>query len=311
MNTRILSHVMSLVVLLALGGCGRAERADSAKEEHADEHAETQSVTVPASIAAEVGIKTARVDGGVIRDSHEVQGLLTPVAGKHARIRARFPGVVRSVEVGIGDVVKAGQTLATVESNSSLTDYAVTAPFAGTILDRSAAIGDVAGEEPLFELADLSTLWVDLHLFGADAQHITVGLPVEVARLDDEVVATTKLDRILPATATASQSTIARALIRNEDGRWRPGTAVRARVTVAERTVGLVVPLSAVQKLDEQSVVFVRSQDTYSARPVKLGDRDPDRAEVLEGVEPGEEIVVEQSYLIKADIEKAGAAHED
>jgi cobalt-zinc-cadmium efflux system membrane fusion protein len=279
-------------------------------DEHGDDHDPAQSVVLPAKIAEEVGIKTARIQAGIIRDEHEVQGLLTPVEGRHARIRARFPGIVRDVRVGVGDVVKAGQALATVESNSSLTEYAVTAPFAGTILDRAATAGDLAGDEPLFELADLSTLWVDLHLFGADAQHITAGLPVQVVRLSDEAVAATKLERVLPGTATASQSTIARALIRNHDGRWRPGTAVQALVTVDERPAERVSPLSAVQSLQGQTVVFVRSGETYTARAVKLGDRDAERAEILAGVELGEEIVVEQSYLIKADIEKAGAAHE-
>jgi len=299
--------------LVTISGCGRGdEGAGHEKDvEHADEHASSDSITLPANMAAEVGIKTAAVAAGTIRDAHEVQGLLTPVEGRHARVRARFPGIVRSITVGVGDQVKAGQTLATIESNSSLTDYAVTAPFAGTILGRSVTVGDVAGEEALFELADLSTLWVDLHLFGADAQHITAGLPVQVARLSDEAVVTTKLERILPGTATASQSTIARATIRNEDGRWRPGTAVRALVTVAERAAALVVPLSAIQTLEGQSVVFVRSAETYTAKRVRLGERDVEHVEVLDGVELGEEIVVEQSYLIKADIEKAGAAHED
>lgn len=311
MNTRLLICAFTTIVL-AISACGRDSGAE--RDQHEADHdpqQETQSVTVPEKVAAEVGIKTARAIAGVIRDAHEVQGLLTPVEGRHARIRARFPGIVRAVSVGVGDTVKAGQTLATIESNSSLTEYAVTAPFAGTILDRSANVGDLAGDEPLFEIADLSSLWVDLHLFGADAQHITTGLPVEVSRLSDEAVVTTKLERILPGTATASQSTIARALIRNDDGKWRPGTAVRARVTVAERPAQLVVPLSAVQTLDGQSVVFVRAGDNYTARALRLGERDAERAEVLEGLESGEEIVVEQSYLIKADIEKAGAAHED
>jgi cobalt-zinc-cadmium efflux system membrane fusion protein len=337
MNTRLLVSVLMLIAL-ALAGCGRrsdAER-DEPGDEHSrmedaehggDEHAEDEHAgpheegredersgpkrtTLPEEIATEVGIKTAAVGAGVIRDAHDVQGLLTPVEGKHARIRARFPGIVRAVSVSVGDRVTAGQTLATIESNTSLTDYSVTAPFAGTVLGRFAAAGDLAGDDPLFELADLSTLWVDLHLFGADAQHISAGLPVEVMRLSDESVATTKLDRILPGTATASQSTIARALIRNHDGRWRPGTAVRARVTVSERQAQLVVPHSAIQLLDGQSVVFVRSGDNYTARAVRLGERDADRAEVLDGLESGEEIVVEQSYVIKADIEKAGAAHE-
>ena len=125
----------------------------------------------------ELGIRTAKVGPGIVRDAHEVQGLLTPIEGKHARVRARYPGPVQSVRVGVGDVVKAGQTLATIESNVSLTAYAVTAPFAGTILDVAAVPGDLAGEQPLFELADLTSLWVDLHLFGGDAQHITPECP--------------------------------------------------------------------------------------------------------------------------------------
>jgi cobalt-zinc-cadmium efflux system membrane fusion protein len=299
--------------VLSLGGCGRGNEGTSHgdEEEHADEHTGSDSITLPANIATEVGIKTAPLTAGTIRDAHEVQGLLTPVEGRHARVRARYPGIVRAIAVGVGDQVKAGAPLATIESNSSLTDYIVTAPFAGTILDRSATVGDVAGDAALFELADLSTLWVDLHLFGADAQHITPGLPVRVIRLSDEALATTQLERILPGTATASQSTIARATIRNDDGRWRPGTAVRALVTVAERAAARVVPLSAIQTLEGRTVVFVRSGDTYAARTVRLGDRDAERAELLDGVDVGEEVVVEQSYLIKADIEKAGAAHED
>ena len=150
---------------------------------------------------------------------------------------ARVSRARAAVHVGVGDVVKAGQTLAIIESNVSLTAYTVTAPFAGTILDVAAVPGDLAGDEPLFELADLSSLWVDLHLFGGDAQHITPGLSVEITRLSDGAQATTKLDRILPGTATASQSTVARATIKNADGQWRPGAAVRARVTV-QRTSG-------------------------------------------------------------------------
>ena len=242
-----------------------------------------------------------------MRDAHEVQGLLTPVEGKHARVRARYPGPVQSVRVGVGDVVKAGQTLATVESNVSLTAYAVTAPFAGTILDVAAATGDLAGDAPLFELADLTSLWVDLHLFGGDAQHITPGLPVEITRLSDGAETTTKLDRVLPGTATASQSTVARATIKNADGQWRPGAAVRARVTVHERQAALVVPITALQTFEGDTVVFTREGNTYAPRTLKLGERDARNAEVLEGLKEGEEIVVEQSYLIKADLEKESA----
>jgi cobalt-zinc-cadmium efflux system membrane fusion protein len=282
-------------------GEGHAEHGEERHAEH---------VTVDPATAQELGIRTAAVAAGVVRDAHEVQGLLTPIEGRHARVRARFPGAIQAVRVSVGDTVKAGQVLAVIESNVSLEPYSVSAPFAGTILDVAAGVGDLAAEEPLFELAQLSTLWVDMHLFGRDAQHITRGLAVEVTRLSDGVTTTTTLDRILPGTATASQSTVARATIQNADGQWRPGAAVRARVTVSERQAALVVPVGALQAYQGNTVVFVRSGDEYAPRVVKIGDRDVANAEVLDGLEAGEEVVVEQSYLIKADLEKESAGHE-
>lgn len=266
--------------------------------------------TIAADVADAAGIAVAPAGPGVIRDEHEVQGLLTPIEGRYARVVARFPGPVKSLRAGVGDAVRAGETLATVESNVSLSDYAVASPLAGTVLARHAAVGDLAGEQPLFEVADLSALWVDLHLFGTDAQHITRGLPVEVTRLSDGVSVGTTLDRVLPGTATASQSTVARATVANADGRWRPGAAVRARVTVAERPVALMVPLAALQRFRDLDVVFVRYGEDYEIRPLELGRRDGVNVEVLSGLAAGDPVVVAQSYLVKADIEKAGASHD-
>ena len=290
------------------------EEDDGHGDEHADEHGDehdAEGTTIPADVAESSGIVVAPAAAGIIRDEHEVQGLLTPVEGRHARVVARFPGPVTSVRVGVGDTVRAGQVLATVESNISLSSYSVTAPLSGTVLARTTSVGDLAGESPMFEIADLSTLWVDVHLFGSDAQHITAGLPVVVTRLSDGVTAETTLDRVLPGTATASQSTVARATLKNGDGQWRPGAAVRARVTVAERPVPLRVPLTALQRMDGADVVFVREgADRFEARPVGLGARDGSHIAITNGLEAGEQIVVAQSYLVKADIEKAGAAHE-
>lgn len=305
-----------LASMLALAGCG--DRGEPHSHEHAggDGHGDAAAepdhdvVEIDAKTAEELGIRVAAIGPGPVRDAHEVQGLLTPIEGRHARVRARYPGPIREVRVGVGDVVKAGQTLAMVESNVSLTTYAVTAPFAGTVLDVEAGPGDLAGDAPLFEVADLSSLWVDLHLFGSDAQHIAPGLPVEITRLSDDMQASTKLDKILPGTATASQSTVARATLRNHDGQWRPGAAVRARVTVSERQAALVVPVNALQNFEGEAVVFVRDGIEYRPRPVRVGDKDSRNAEILDGLKAGDEVVVEQSYLIKADLEKASASHD-
>lgn len=267
--------------------------------------------TIAPTIAQEAGIRVAPVGAGSIADQHEVQGLLTPAEGAQAQATARFPGPVRSLRANVGDQVRAGQVLATVESNLSLTTYTITAPIGGTVLARTISLGSTASEgQALFEIADLSTLWVDLHIFGADAGHITAGAPVTVTRISDGAVAQSTLERVLPGTATASQSTVARAVLRNADGLWRPGSAVKARVTVAQQPAAMVVPVGALQRFGDWDVVFVRVGDVYEARPVRLGARDAQQVEVVLGVSPGDTVVVEQSYLVKADIEKSGASHD-
>ncbi|KQZ57074.1 MULTISPECIES: efflux RND transporter periplasmic adaptor subunit [unclassified Lysobacter] len=289
-----------------------ADEAGAGHDEGVADHGEqAESTTIPAAIARQSGIVVAAAGPGIIADEHEVQGLVTPLEGRVARVTARYPGPVRTLRANVGDRVRAGQTLATIDSNLSLTTYAIAAPISGVVLARNAAFGEVATEgTALFEIADLSTLWVDLHVFGADASHLRPGLPVTVMRMGEDSGVATTLDRILPGTATASQSTVARASIANADGLWRPGSAVRARVTVELQPVALAVPLSALQRMDERDVVFVREGERYSARPLRIGRRDARRMEVISGLKAGEQVVVEQSFLIKADIEKSGAAHE-
>lgn len=321
---RITHLNVALVLFFNLAACTDeaahvdAEQRAQVHTEHAaetDEHGhdaeEGASTVIPADIAEQSGVHVQAVGPGIIANEHEVQGLLTPIEGRVAEVSARFPGPVRSLRANVGDKVTAGQTLATVESNLSLSVYSVTAPITGVVTARHATLGGLAGEgTPLFEIADLSQLWVDLHIFGADAQHIQPGVAVTVTRMSDGKSVQSVLERVLPGMASASQSTVARAIIDNADGHWRPGSAVKARITVEQQPVDLMLPLSALQTMQGEDVVFVRDGETYTARAVELGTRDGARAQVLSGLCKGEKVVVAESYLIKADILKEGAAHE-
>ena len=318
--TSLIRLASMAALLVALGACGNGSppAAPAAHDDH--DHAEGEGAhaddapertTISAAQAAEAGIVSAVVGPGTIADEHDVQGLLAPVDGRSAQVTARFPGPVRALRANVGDRVRAGQPLASIDSNLSLTTYSVAAPISGVVLSRQVQVGAMAGEgQVLFEIGDLSQLWVDLHIFGADTQHITAGVPVTVTRMTDGVSQVTTLERVLPGIATASQSTVARASVDNADGLWRPGAAVRARIVVASTPADIVVPLSALQTLDGKDVVFVREGDSYTARPVTLGARDAQQVAVSAGLRVGEQVVVQQSYTVKADIGKAGASHE-
>lgn len=330
--SRFVITMAALLAALTLAGCGDKAAKPGGGDEHAEteghadeggEHAEGEkhegeghaeevpSTTIPTQRAAAMGVRVEHAGQGVIADQHEVQGLLTPVEGSIAKVQARFPGPIRALRANVGDTVRAGQPLATIESNLSLTTYTINAPISGVVLAREASVGAVATEGmALYEIANLGDLWVDLHIFGRDAQHIRPGNGVVITRMSDGESAETRIERILPSTATASQSTVARARIKNSDGMWRPGSAVRARITVDEQRSAITIPLTALQTAGTEDVVFVVSGEKYTQRPVRLGKRDARRVEVLAGLKPGESVVTEQSFLIKADIEKSTAEHD-
>jgi cobalt-zinc-cadmium efflux system membrane fusion protein len=264
---------------------------------------------IAADVARAAGIETAVAGPGSIFDELVLYGAIVPDATRVRAVHARFPGVIRSVGHNVGDTVRAGETLATIESNESLQTYAVTAPIAGLVTARHAAAGEQTDAEPLFALADFSSVWAELDVFSRDRSRLAVGLPVSIAA-DGAPAAEDSIDYIVPVGNRASQSVTARVVLDNADGRFTPGQFVEGRVAIATTPVALAVPVSALQRFRDFNVVFAEFGETYEVRMLDLGRRDARFVEVLAGLEPGTVYVTEQSYLIKADIEKAGASHD-
>jgi len=265
--------------------------------------------TIPDAIAKEAGVETENAGGAVIRDTVQLMGNVALDQNRHAQIKARFPGIVRAVQVREGQQVRRGQTLVVVEGNESMRTYPVTAPFDGVVLARNTNVGDVANENALIELADMGEVWVELHAIGRDAARISAGQEVRIKSATGDAEATAKTDTLLPL-ATRGQSVVARASIANPSGQWRPGMTVSAEVTIDAREVPLAVRESGLQRFRDFTVVFAKVGDTYEVRMLELGDRDGEWAEVLGGLKPGTPYVTRQSYLIRADIEKSGASHD-
>jgi cobalt-zinc-cadmium efflux system membrane fusion protein len=265
--------------------------------------------TIDADIARESGIVTAIAGPGEIVETLLLYGSIGPDVTRVREVRARFPGVIRSVTKEIGDTVRAGEALATVESDESLQTYTITAPIGGVITARHAAPGEQTDAEGLFEIADFSTVWAELNVFARDRARLKPGAAVDV-RADASTTASGTIAYVAPVGDRASQSVLARVVLDNADGRWTPGRFVEADVTVARTPVALAVPLRALQRFRELDVVFARVGDIYEVRMLTLGRRDANNVEVLDGLAPGTEYVTENSYLVKADIEKSGASHD-
>ncbi|MBP3975614.1 efflux RND transporter periplasmic adaptor subunit [Pseudoxanthomonas spadix] len=266
-------------------------------------------VSIPAKVAEAAGIKTEVAGPGVIKDNISLMGVIVQDANRHAQVKARFPGVVRAVNVRQGDRVRRGQTLVVVEGNDSMRTYPVSAPFDGVVLVRQASVGEVTGSDALMEIADLSRVWVELHAIGKDAARLEPGQAVSIRAATTDATVQARIDSLLPL-ATVGQSVVARVSIPNQDGSWRPGMVVSAEVSVASTQAQLTVLESGLQRFRDFTVVFAQVGDTYEVRMLELGARDGERVEVLGGLKPGTRYVSQQSFLIKADIEKSGASHD-
>lgn len=265
--------------------------------------------TIPAAMAKEAGIVVAPAGPQTLVETLVLNGRVTTPPNQLAQVRARFPGMVQRVEVELGDAVQAGDTLARIQSNDSLQTYLLKAPIGGVVLGRDVQPGAATGDAPLFLIADLSRVWVELDVFGRDAGKVSGGQAVTVQTLDGETL-TGRIDWVSPLAAHVSQSVQARVTLDNSDGRLRPGQFVRGGVTVAEHPVALAVRQEAIQKFRDFQVVFAKIGETYEVRMLELGRSDADWVEVTGGLKPGTEYVTENSYLIKADIEKSGASHD-
>lgn len=265
---------------------------------------------ISGAAAKDAGIVTEKAGPASIATTADLLGRTAFAPGAEASVKARFPGKVLWLGKGVGETVRAGETLARIESNESLQTYAVTAPIGGFVIERTANVGDVAGEAPIYKLGDPSKLVADLHVFDRDMGKVRPGQSVVVSPMHGGGGVTATIASFVPVREAASQTVVARVLLQGADLSWMPGMSVRAQVTVDETTVPLAVRAGALQRFRDFEVVFVRVGDVYEVRMLEIGRRTGEWLEVLGGMKAGDEYVTANSFLIKADIEKSGAAHD-
>jgi cobalt-zinc-cadmium efflux system membrane fusion protein len=198
------------------------------------------------ALASASNIETESAGPARIRETLALTGHVQTDPNRLSQVRARFPGIVQGVKKELGDAVKAGEVLATVQSNESLQTYAIKAPIAGLIVRRDIQIGEATGNDPLFIITDLSRVWAELDVFGQNLNRVQQGQTVVVESLNAQPVRGT-ISWISPLAAHASQSVSARVELANENLQLRPGQFVRGRVTISEHDVPLAVRLSALQ----------------------------------------------------------------
>ena len=194
------------------------------------------------------------------------------------------------------------------EPDSSLTRFEIRAPFAGSIIERNVQRGEVvAGDTAIFKVADLRTVWLDLHVPDRELGRIYTGQFVTLLESAGVRGLRGKVEYVHPIVDERSRTVLVRVTLPNPEGLLRPGQFVTALVAAEEVTAPVVVPREAIQYLNDEPVIFVREGVRFVARTVVLGGSTANMVAVASGLSPGEKVAARNSFLLKSEVEKRAA----
>ncbi len=194
------------------------------------------------------------------------------------------------------------------ETKSSSSLLVVRAPYAGTLVERAAVVGEaVEPGKALFTLADLSTMWVELAVPEGQASRVKTGLPVRATFQglgDEEVVG--KLTWVHSRVDKRTRLVKARAEVPNSDGELRDGMFGEVQVILGEDISTLRIPKESVQRIEQKPYVLVRTaDDLFDLRRVVIGERNGKTVEVVSGIQLADAVVVDGAFTMKSEFFKS------
>jgi cobalt-zinc-cadmium efflux system membrane fusion protein len=222
----------------------------------------------------------------------------------------------RTQFLGLPDPLAAQLSRETASSNL----IAVTAPFDGEVVARSAAAGEAADPaRSLFVVADTSRMWLTLRVRVEDARRLRVGQPVRFRHADhadDSGADAGTVAWVSPAADETTRTVAVRVDLPNAGGRHRANTFGTGRVILREEPAAIVVPSAAVHWEGDCNIVFVKDKNfdqpdgprVFHVRTVRPGVKNVTATgsvtEVIAGVLPGEWVAVQNSGFLRSELLK-------
>lgn len=228
---------------------------------------------------------------------------------EHLRARSEFEKARAAAQAAADKLRMMGVPAA--RSGAAQSSFPVVAPFAGTIIEKDAVIGELAQpDKSLFTVADLSTVWIEANLNERDLARVNTGATAEVtvqAYPDERFRG--KVVYVSGSVDKESRTIRARIEVPNPAGKLKPEMFATARIQAETLGKGITVPAEAVSLVDGKKVVFIQEVDGFESREVEMGDDVGGRQIVKAGLHDGEKVVVAGGYAIKARLQKSKIGH--
>lgn len=261
------------------------------------------------NMAGEMALATELVNEQKLTVTTPVYGEVVLPENASRHLSARYPGKVTHLYVRKGQMVKKGQALMRIQSNDSLQTYTVKAPINGVVTEQNTGVGEQAFEQNLLTLVDMSQLYAELKVFPQQQTQVKLGAQasLEIAGMEKPIQGVL-WDQLF--SLDQQQARTYRVKLDNKDLQLLPGQFVKANIVVDEFIAPMAVKRDGLQAFRDFTVVYAKVGEEYEVRMLELGRQAGEWVEVLSGIELGTEYVTQNSYIIKADIEKSGASHD-
>ncbi len=158
----------------------------------------------------------------------------------------------------------------------------------------------------LLTIKNYQQLWLELQVFSTQQAKVAIGQNVTITLEQQQTESVIK--QLLP-TNTDTPFIIARVPLDNSQGTWSAGSLLIGSVVINSQAVPLVIDNRAIQVMEGKQVIFIKNEHGFEVREVNLALSDGQFSQVAAGLAQGEVYAVQNSYLLKAELEKSSAAH--
>ncbi|MDH3346412.1 MAG: efflux RND transporter periplasmic adaptor subunit, partial [Kiritimatiellaceae bacterium] len=271
-----------------------------------DDHAEEGGLNISNEMAEKIGLKVSVAKNGSIEKSVVFPAEILLNRDRSSAVSPRYASVIRQVFVDIGDQVKKGDVLASLENRETLSVYTVLSPLDGTVVSKDASLGEFAAEDRiLFEVADLSTVWANINIFPKYQHLIKNGMSVTFTAHDGHT-AQGVVKYVSPIASHETRTFTARCVLSGADEDFTPGVFVRAQIITESAEVLVRVERSAVQTVQGSTMVFILDEHGFESRDVVVGMANEKFVEIKQGLAAGESYVSAGSFALKAQMVTKG-----
>ncbi len=199
--------------------------------------------------------------------------------------------------------VKASQIAALERNGNPTMRISVSSPFSGVVIEKMVQQGQyVSAGEVLFNIADLSSIWVELEIYENESPYVHVGQQVEIRSQSlPQSSFTGRISFIYPFLDPKTRTLKARVEMANPGITLKPDMFVNA-IIKQPLDSSIVVPVTAVMDTGKRQVVWVESAPgSFESREVRVGQRSNDKIQILSGLNPGDKVAVSGGYLIDSE----------